>query len=214
MLYNTSCSNTGTHHLDTGQRWNICCSTYCETRTKKGENETCVTMFTVMIRYLLRGCRSEGSFSDTEICSLLSSLSCRLTVETLQEVFLVMWDCGWVPWEREAGVFWVFSSCCVEERHVRFSSHGLLRSTWWDSKDTFYASNYTSPITYFAGHRFPKQTISFCLDFLPSFPSAICFLLYHFDMKMIVVQHIATSFSSMNILSSFLGCQTCIIFTW
>lgn len=73
---------------------------------KKGEDEACVTVFTVMIRHLLRGWRSEGSFGDTVICSLRSSLSCQLTVEALQEVFAVMWDCRWALRERGAGMFW------------------------------------------------------------------------------------------------------------
>lgn len=72
--------------------------------------------------------------------------------------------------ERKAGVFRAFSSCCVEERHARCSSHGLLRSTWWDSKETFYASDHTSPMICVAAHRFPKQTLSFCLDFLSFLP--------------------------------------------
>lgn len=63
------------------------------------------------------------------------SLSCRLAVATSQEVFEVTWDCRWSPCERQTGVLRRSSRCAEENRARR--SHGLYRSTWPDSKDTF-----------------------------------------------------------------------------
>lgn len=49
-----------------------------------------------------------SEWRDTEVCSPVSLLSCRHTVETLQEVLVVTWDCGWVLCEKEAGMLGCF----------------------------------------------------------------------------------------------------------